>query len=56
MGEPDLCRAVKGNRTSEGKCGVDSSSPLFKHCTSVGGEMKGGKCIISEDRLRELTR
>lgn len=56
MVEPDLCRAVRGRKLDRG-CEVDSSNAIFKHCTAVGGKLEnGGKCVISEEKLRQLIK
>lgn len=54
--EPDLCRSIKGQKQGDDQCSVDDTSPIFKHCTAIGGNIKNGKCIISEERLKELVK
>ena len=53
MGGPDLCRAIKAERKGE-NCLIDKNNDIFKHCKAIGGQEKDGKCVIGEERLRQL--
>lgn len=49
----DLCKSIKGTKEGE-NCAVGTEHQLFKHCKAIGGEERSGRCIISEERLRQL--
>lgn len=51
----DLCTAIHG-RKSGGGCEINKDNDIFKHCSAVGGKLNGDKCIIPNDKLKELAR
>ena len=50
----DVCKAVQGVPKGD-SCEFDSNSKVFANCNSIGGAVKNGKCVISIQRLKEIT-
>jgi hypothetical protein len=49
----DLCKSIKGVKEGD-NCAVGPEHQIFKHCQAIGGTVQGNKCIISEERLKQL--